>query len=75
MKRKAGNACEGWGLERGPKGLLHRVKDVLPCMMVLAQGGCVKVGIKLRALPRHCVHSNQRMAKALSGLAGPPGPS
>ena len=43
MKRKAGNACEGWGLERGPKGLLHRVKDVLPCMRVLAQGGCVKV--------------------------------
>lgn len=37
MKRKAGNACEG--LERGPKGLLHRVKDILPCMMVPGPGG------------------------------------
>lgn len=39
MKRKAGNACEGWGLERSPKGLLHRVKDALPCMMVPGPGG------------------------------------
>lgn len=39
MKRKAGNACEGWGLERSPKGFLRRVKDALPCMMVPGPGG------------------------------------